>query len=102
MRQFQCVPTTYVTGNKVTIFKFTLEPSIMSIVFASFKHLKLTISIIMPITIPQIVYILLNKSLARILIQCPNLNKHETFYFYVINMHGDLAINVFSCPPDKM
>ena len=56
MRQFQCVPTTYVpttyiTENKETIFKFTLKPSIMSIAFASFKHLKLPISIIIPVTI---------------------------------------------------
>ena len=40
MRQLQCVPTTYVTENKETSFKFTLKPSIMSIVFASFKHRK--------------------------------------------------------------
>ena len=46
--------------------------------------------------------ILLNKSLARILIDRPTLDEHETFYFNVINMHGDLAINVFSCPPDKI
>ena len=29
----------------------------MSIVFASFKHFKLPISIIIPVTIPQIVYL---------------------------------------------
>ena len=50
---FQCAPTTYITENKETMFKFTLKHSIMSIVFSSFKHLKLPISII----IPQIVYI---------------------------------------------
>ena len=42
MRQFQCVPTTYVTENKETISKF----STMSIAFVSFKHLKLPISIV--------------------------------------------------------
>ena len=36
MRQFQCVPITYVT------------------VFASFKYLKMPISIKMPVTIPQL------------------------------------------------
>ena len=50
MRQFQCVPTTYVTENKETMFKFTLKPSSMSIVFAPFKHLKLPISITIPVT----------------------------------------------------
>ena len=34
--QFQCVPTTYVNENKETLFKFTLRPSIMSIVFGPF------------------------------------------------------------------
>ena len=43
----------YVTENKETKFKFTLKPSIMSIVFASFKHLKLLISISIPVTIPK-------------------------------------------------
>ena len=57
MRQFQCVPTTYVTENKETSFMFTLKLSIMSIVFAYFKHLNLSISIRIPVTIPQIVYI---------------------------------------------
>ena len=46
MRQFQCVPTTYVTENKETNSKFTTKPSTMSIVFVSFKHLKLPISIV--------------------------------------------------------
>ena len=49
-RQFQCVPTIYIAENKEIIFKFTL--SIMSIVFTSFEHLKLQISIITPVTIP--------------------------------------------------
>ena len=57
LRQFQCVPTTYVTENKETSFKFTLKPSTMSIVFAYFKHPKLPISIRIRVTIPQIVYI---------------------------------------------
>ena len=37
------------------ILKLTFTPSIMSIVFASFKHLKLPISIKMPVTVLQIV-----------------------------------------------
>ena len=57
MRQFQCVPTTYFTENKETSFKFKLKLSIMSIAFAYFKHLKLPISIRIPVTILQIVYI---------------------------------------------
>ena len=44
MRQFLCVPTTYVTENKETISKFTTKPSTMSVVFVPFKHLKLPIS----------------------------------------------------------
>ena len=56
MRQFQCVPTTYVTENKETIFKFTLKASIMSIGFASFKHIELPISIIIPVTISHFAY----------------------------------------------
>ena len=40
-----------------TILKFTFIPSIMSIVFASFKHLKLPISIKMPVAILHIVYV---------------------------------------------
>ena len=37
----------------VTENKKNCLPSIMSIVFASFKHLKLPISIKIPVTIPQ-------------------------------------------------
>ena len=54
-RQFQCVPTIYVTENKETSFKFTFQPITMFIVFAYFKHLKLLISIRIPVTTPQIV-----------------------------------------------
>ena len=57
MRQFRYVPTIYITENKESLFKFTLKASIMSIVFAFLKHLKLPISIIITVTIPQIVYI---------------------------------------------
>ena len=57
MGQFQCVPTPYVTENKATIFKFTLKQSIIPIVLASFKNLKLPNSIIISVTMPQIVYI---------------------------------------------
>ena len=45
--------TTYVIEIKETFF----ETSIMSIGFASFKHLKLPISIKIPVTVSQIVYI---------------------------------------------
>ena len=52
------VPTTYATENKKkTILKFTFIPSIISIVFASSKHLKLPISIKMSVIILQIVYV---------------------------------------------
>ena len=51
--QFQCVSTKYVIENK----EFTLKTSNMSIVFASFKHLKLPITIIIPVTVQQIVYV---------------------------------------------
>ena len=47
----------YVTENKETKFKFTVKLSIMSLVLASFKHLKLPINIKIPVTLPQIVYI---------------------------------------------
>ena len=57
MRQFRCLPTTYVTENKETSFKFTLKPCTMSIVFAYFNYLKLPISIRIPDTLPQVVYI---------------------------------------------
>ena len=40
-------------------------------------------------------YILLNKSLARILISYPGLNEYEIFYLVLINKYGDLKINVF-------
>ena len=58
MMQFQCVPTTYVTEIKETYFEiYTIKTSIMSIVFTSFKHSKQPISIIIPVTLLQIVYI---------------------------------------------
>ena len=41
-------------------------------------------------------YILLNKSLARILISYPGLNEYEIFCLVLINKYGDLKINVFS------
>ena len=44
MRQFQCVPTTYLTENKEPYFEIYLS-RIMSISFASLKHLNLPISI---------------------------------------------------------
>ena len=48
-----------------------------------------------------IISILLNKILAQILIWYPTLNEHETFYFNVINMYGDLEINVFCARQTK-
>ena len=53
MRQFQCVPTIYVTKNKEENYFL----SIMPIVFTSFKHPKLPISIKIPVTLSLIVYI---------------------------------------------
>ena len=51
-------PTTYVTENKEENYlEIYIFPSIMSIVFTSFKHHKLPISIRIPVTLPQIVYI---------------------------------------------
>ena len=46
MRQFQCVPTTYVTKIKETYFEIYTKQ-----VSASFKHLKLPFSIKIPDTI---------------------------------------------------
>ena len=55
MRQFQCVPTTYVTGKLFGNLHF---PSIMYIDFAAFKYPKLPISSTkIPVTLLQIVYI---------------------------------------------
>ena len=56
MRQFQCVPKTYVTEIKETFFKIYTKQ--VSCPLASyFKHLNLPISIKIPVTIWQIVYI---------------------------------------------
>ena len=55
-----------------TILKFTFIPSTMSIVFASFKHLELTISIKIPVTILQIVYICVTAT-------SPNLSSLTTY-----------------------
>ena len=41
-------------------------------------------------------YILLNKSLARIVISYQGLIEYEIFYLVLINKYGDLKINVFS------
>ena len=58
MRQFQCVPTTYVTEIKETYFEMHVYTKQVSCPLASsFKHLKLPISIKTPVTIWQIVYI---------------------------------------------
>ena len=52
MRQFQCVPTTHVTEIKETYFEIYTKQ-----VLSSFKHLKMPISIKIPVTISQIVSI---------------------------------------------
>ena len=44
LRQFQCVLTTNVSENKENYFEVNTQPSINSIAFASFKHLKIPIS----------------------------------------------------------
>ena len=55
---FQCVPTTYVTEIMKTYFEiYIYQESCMSISFAFLKHLNLSISIKIPVTIWQIVYI---------------------------------------------
>ena len=56
MRQFQSVPTTYVPEIKETYVELYIS-RIMSISFAPFKHLNLSIKIKIPVTIWQIVYI---------------------------------------------
>ena len=56
-RQLQCVPTTYVTENKEENYLEIHFPSIMSIVFTSFKYPKLPISIKIHVILLQIVYI---------------------------------------------
>ena len=48
-----------------TILKFTFIPSTMSIVFESIKHLKLQISIEIPVTILQIVYICMTATSSK-------------------------------------
>ena len=56
MRLFQCVPTTHVTGIKETYFEtYTKQKSCPLAIL--FKHLNLPISIKIPVTIWQIVYI---------------------------------------------
>ena len=52
MRQFNCVPTTYVTEIKEIYLEIYTKQ-----VSCPFKHLKLPISITIPVTIWQIVYI---------------------------------------------
>ena len=58
MRQFHCVPTQYVTENKeehyleIYIFQVSCPLSL-----SLFKHPKLPISIKIPVTLLQIVYI---------------------------------------------
>ena len=41
MRQFQCVPTTYVTQNKETYFEIYTKTSIMSISFPLLNNMSL-------------------------------------------------------------
>ena len=56
MRQFQCVPTAYVTKSKETYLEiYTFQVSCP--LFCVFKHSKLPISIRISVTLPQSVYI---------------------------------------------
>ena len=56
MRQFQCVPTTYVTENKENYLEiYTYQ--VLCPLSASVIHPKLPISIRIPVTLWQIVYI---------------------------------------------
>ena len=50
MRQFQCVPTTYVTEIKVTYFEINTKQVSYQMV-SLFKHINLPISIKIPVTI---------------------------------------------------
>ena len=50
MRQFQCVPTTYVTEIKKTYFEIYTKQVACKLAFL-FKHLKMPISIKIPVTI---------------------------------------------------
>ena len=61
LRQFQCVPTTSVTEIEEAFFEIYSKTSIVPIVFASYKLLKLPISIKIPVTLPQIVYTYISK-----------------------------------------
>ena len=56
MRQFQCVPATNVTAIKETYFEIYINKNHVHWL-SSFKHLKLPISIKIPVTMLQIVYI---------------------------------------------
>ena len=56
MRQFQCVPTAYITEIKETYFEIYIK-QVSCALTSSFKHLKRPISIKIPVTIWQIVYI---------------------------------------------
>ena len=57
MRQFQCVPETYVTEIKETYFEIYTKQVSCALSISSFNHLKLPISIKIPVIIWQIVYI---------------------------------------------
>ena len=61
MRQFQRVLTTYVTEVKETYFEIYTKQVSCPLAFL-FKHLKLPISIKLPVTIRQIVNIYLHDS----------------------------------------
>ena len=52
MRQFQCVPTTYVTEIEETYFEIYIYQEVCPFnCFVSLKHLNLPISIKIPVTI---------------------------------------------------
>ena len=72
MRQFQCVPTAYVTENKeenyLEIYIFQVSCPLSLPLLTSFKHPKLPISIKIPVTLLKIVYICMNYLFAILLV----------------------------------
>ena len=59
------IPTTYISENKINYLEVYTLSCIMSIVFASFKHLKLPISIKIHVTLLHIIYICMTAVLSN-------------------------------------
>ena len=57
MRQFQCVPTTYVTENKENFLEIYTYQVSCPLPLRLFKNPKLPVSIKIPVTLLQIVYV---------------------------------------------